>query len=377
VLEFWSTICGPCVAYIPHLNDLADKFKDKPVQFIAVTDDKESVVKRFLKKTSINAWLGLGAQAGFAEENPYRVVAIPHTVIIDAHGRIAAITDPERLNSAMIQSCLDGLLDTPAGEQISATNKVFMVEERWTPDIGQIPGMVPGQYIAGIRPLFQVMIQPAPTNSTHLSSGNDRINEILDRGLETWIHAQALTLKHVSLSRAIEVAYDVKPVRIVAETKLPREKYDFYITVPAVNGHPQKQEVFEAAFAQAVEATFGLTVKRETRDIDVLVLKTNAKSLEALSKSTNPDGKYLAGWNEAAATNQPLSVLREELEISSAMPVFDETRLSKYYDFDIKWNQKDYAHPNVPGMIDAVKKLGLDLVPMKKSLEVIVVRKAQ
>ena len=130
-------------------------------------------------------------------------------------------------------------------------------------------------------------------------------------------------------------------------------------------------------FAKAVEATFGLTVKRETRDIDVLVLKTNPTSLEALAKSTNPDGKYLAGWNEAAATNQPLSRLREELEIASAMPVFDETRLSKYYDFDIKWNQKDYAHPNVPGMTDAVKKLGLDLVPMKKSMEVIVVRKAQ
>jgi uncharacterized protein (TIGR03435 family) len=379
VLEFWSTSCGPCVAYIPHLNDLADKFKDKPVQFIAVTDDKESVVKRFLKKTPINAWLGLGAQAGFAEENPYRVFGIPHTVIIDAHGQIAAITDPERLNAAMIQSCLDGLLGTPAGEKISATNKAFMVEERWTPDNGQIPGMVPGQYKAGIRPLFQVMIQPAPTNSTdlRLPSGNDRINEMAERGPETWMPAQAMTLKHVSLSRAIEMAYDVKPARIVAETKLPREKYDFYITVPPVNEHPKKQEVFEAVFAQAVEATFGLTVKRETRDIDVLVLKTNAKSREALSKSTNPDGKYLAGWNEAAATNKPLSVLREELEVASAMPVFDETHLSNHYDFDIKWKQKDYAHPNVPGMIDAVKGLGVDLVPMKKSLEVIIVRKAQ
>jgi thiol-disulfide isomerase/thioredoxin len=128
VLEFWSTGCGPCVAYIPHLNELADKFKDKPVQFIAVTDDEESVIKRFLKKTTINAWIGLGPDAGFGENTAYRVFAIPHTVIIDAHGRIAAITDPVMLSAAMIQCCLNGLLGTPAGDQWLATNKVRGVE---------------------------------------------------------------------------------------------------------------------------------------------------------------------------------------------------------------------------------------------------------
>ena len=380
VLEFWATTCGPCVAYIPHLNELADKFKDKPVQFIAVTAQKKSVIKRFLKKTPINAWIGLGPDAGFGEDTPYRVVAIPHTVIIDAHGRIAAITNPFVLTSDMIQSCLDGLLGAPAGEPMSATNKVATVEERWTSDGGQMPGMIPGQYQMGIKPLFQVMIRPTPTNSTSLPPGknwNPGAYDLMhNRPVETWMHGQALTLQNDPLNRAIEVAFDVKPTRIVTETKLPKEKYDFYITLPPINGHPQTQATFEAVFAQAVAASFGLSVKRETRDLDVLVLRTNATSLNALSKSINPDGKYSAFWNEAAATNQPLSALAEELEISSAMPVFDETSLTKHYDFDIKWEQKDYAHPNVASMIVAVKQLGLDLVPVKKSLEVIVVSKS-
>ncbi|MFN2511843.1 MAG: TlpA family protein disulfide reductase [Pyrinomonadaceae bacterium] len=34
VLEFWATWCLPCVPAIQHLNDVAEKFKDKPVQFI-------------------------------------------------------------------------------------------------------------------------------------------------------------------------------------------------------------------------------------------------------------------------------------------------------------------------------------------------------
>src|SRR5262245_61215466 len=48
ILEFWATWCAPCVGSIPHLNDLAEQFKDKPVQFIAVTDEREEVVQNFL-----------------------------------------------------------------------------------------------------------------------------------------------------------------------------------------------------------------------------------------------------------------------------------------------------------------------------------------
>src|SRR5262245_46570784 len=34
VLEFWATWCVPCVRAVPHLNDLAEQFKDQPVQFL-------------------------------------------------------------------------------------------------------------------------------------------------------------------------------------------------------------------------------------------------------------------------------------------------------------------------------------------------------
>ncbi len=59
VLEFWATWCGPCVAAIPHLNELADQFKGKPVQFIAITDEDEKTIGSFLKKKPIRARVGL------------------------------------------------------------------------------------------------------------------------------------------------------------------------------------------------------------------------------------------------------------------------------------------------------------------------------
>ena len=59
VMEFWATWCGPCREAIPHLNALAERFKGKPVQFIAVTGENAGVVESFLKRQPINAWIGI------------------------------------------------------------------------------------------------------------------------------------------------------------------------------------------------------------------------------------------------------------------------------------------------------------------------------
>src|SRR5215467_11840601 len=87
VLEFWATWCGPCIAAIPHLNELADKFKDQPIQFIAVTDEDEKVVAPFLRKKPIHAWIGLDTNKSMLKD--YRVTGIPHTVVVDQKGIIA------------------------------------------------------------------------------------------------------------------------------------------------------------------------------------------------------------------------------------------------------------------------------------------------
>src|SRR5713101_5460785 len=38
VLDFWATWCTPCVAGIPHLNQLAAEFSGQPVVFIGIAD---------------------------------------------------------------------------------------------------------------------------------------------------------------------------------------------------------------------------------------------------------------------------------------------------------------------------------------------------
>src|SRR5271155_473061 len=95
VLEFWATWCGPCVASIPHLNELAEEFKDKPVVFISVTSENEDVMRLFLKNHSIKAWIGLDDYEVL--NKAFHVEGIPHAVIVDATGHIVAITHPAEI----------------------------------------------------------------------------------------------------------------------------------------------------------------------------------------------------------------------------------------------------------------------------------------
>lgn len=104
VLEFWATSCGPCISAIPHMNDIAEGVKDKPVQFICVTREEQSVVERFLQEHPIKGWVGLDPDRSVAAS--YGVRAIPRTVVVDKSGMIRAITRP----TSLARRTLDRLL---------------------------------------------------------------------------------------------------------------------------------------------------------------------------------------------------------------------------------------------------------------------------
>src|SRR5262245_57315569 len=102
----WATWCGGCVSAIPHLNDLAEKFQDKPVVFLSVTDEDPTVVEEFLRTRPIRGLVGV-AHA----ESPYKrydVDGVPATFLIDRAGKIAGSTDPQRLSGSMIKDLLAG-----------------------------------------------------------------------------------------------------------------------------------------------------------------------------------------------------------------------------------------------------------------------------
>jgi len=106
VLEFWATWCVPCVGAIPHMNELAEKFRDKPVRFIAITDEDRGVIDHFLKKQPLKAWIGLDPDRTVGKA--FHARGLPKTVIINQDGLIAGITYPTRVDERMLNEILAG-----------------------------------------------------------------------------------------------------------------------------------------------------------------------------------------------------------------------------------------------------------------------------
>ena len=82
-----------------------DAFKQKPVRFIAITDENEQVVEHFLKQTPIHSWVGLDG-AGKSNRDVYNIQGIPTTVIVNSQGIVVAVTHPAKLQPKDIDEVL-------------------------------------------------------------------------------------------------------------------------------------------------------------------------------------------------------------------------------------------------------------------------------
>jgi cytochrome c biogenesis protein CcmG, thiol:disulfide interchange protein DsbE len=85
VLNFWATWCAPCVAELPTLVELQQRFKEKGVTVIGVSVDADAdVYHRFLKEHNID-FLTVRDPDQKAN-NLYGTFKFPETYIIDRKG---------------------------------------------------------------------------------------------------------------------------------------------------------------------------------------------------------------------------------------------------------------------------------------------------
>lgn len=84
VLNFWFIACSPCVAEIPELNKVYQKYKDNSnVVFASITFDGQEQVKSFLKKRPINYPVIPDARN---ISNLFNISSFPTNIVIDKEG---------------------------------------------------------------------------------------------------------------------------------------------------------------------------------------------------------------------------------------------------------------------------------------------------
>ncbi|WP_265594787.1 TlpA disulfide reductase family protein [Haloferula sp. BvORR071] len=114
VLECWATWCGPCIAAIPHVDALYDKYHEKGLNVIGVNvwEDGKDKVEKFLKDKGDGmsypvAYTGKGGAFETEWLKPADVKGIPHAFIVK-DGKVVMTTHPAQLTEETIEGLLAG-----------------------------------------------------------------------------------------------------------------------------------------------------------------------------------------------------------------------------------------------------------------------------
>jgi thiol-disulfide isomerase/thioredoxin len=62
IVEFWATWCPPCRKSIPHLIKLHEKYKDKGVVLVSLTNEPIGRIKSFVEKQEMTYAVGAGSK---------------------------------------------------------------------------------------------------------------------------------------------------------------------------------------------------------------------------------------------------------------------------------------------------------------------------
>jgi uncharacterized protein (TIGR03435 family) len=331
VLEFWATWCGPCVAAIPHRNQLAVQFKDKPLVFLSITDEARSVIEPFLKKRPIEGWVGVSKGRKVFED--YGVTGVGRVFLIDAAGKLAADVASYTLSAAILDDLLANRpINVP--RTVPFSSAIREVDDTLAP------------------PVFDVMIRPTTALDNRGGVGRGR-SDVMFR---------AMTVRQI-----VRWAYSARPTRTSDIELDDATRYDVSIALPGAT-----RDAFQQVTRDIVSAAFRVNARKETRDMDVYLLTAPSGRPPGLVEATPTGGILSGGGRGRLKLSGPLMALAGLIENALGKPVIDETGLREAFEIDLKYEA------GVPGALEeAVRALGLKLEPARRQIEFLTLTKAQ
>lgn len=198
-------------------------------------------------------------------------------------------------------------------------------------------------------PLFQAVIRPSNSDSGGLFPLPGEI-----------------TGDSIAFLNLIAAAYQTPFHRVISQVPVEGK---YRVSVVAPRG---REDLLYPMFQQMVESTFGIRAHRETRDMNVFVLRVRPETPAKLRPSQVETAQHWFMRGKMHAEKQPLSVLADALGNFLDRAVVDETGLEGEYDWEFSYSRADET-----SVVKAVQDdLGLEIVPARRPIEVLVVEKA-
>jgi uncharacterized protein (TIGR03435 family) len=334
VLEFWATWCAPCIASMPHLNELSDKFKNKGVQFISITNESAENANKFLKTRKINGWVGIDGDNVMSEA--YGLQTIPFTVIIGSDGKILGYPNSKDLSEDMLTQALAGkVLVQPTSLPVPSSSEDSVVETA--------------------SPLYELSIRPSTKE-----------------GMSNSISPISFQTKGASALELIKIAFNAEQKHVELIAKLPDGKFD----VVATNSRTDAPNwEWKMQLQRMLQDLWKIDIHLQPKEMEIYELVTTASANkrlikaeagENLSRQSSDDGVFVG-------RNLSLTVLAKIVQEIVSVPVMNATSLKGNYDFNLLYDEKK------PETIAASleEEMGLKLRKVKRQIEVLTVGSMQ
>jgi len=329
VLEFWATWCSPCVHAIPHLNQLANEFRNQDIAFLAVTDDDADRLKPFLAKQPINAIIGIDRER--KSWKTFAVPSIPHTILIGKDGSILGATLPENITADVLRTALAGGKPTlPPKEGIECDLEWDDHSLEWR------DGVVPTMY---------AIVKPIKTTAAGYLPRPDHI-----------------TADGVPLMVLAQIAYQTDYFHMDWRMPQSDQVYRAAFRVPE-----ERKDHLLPYMQRTLTDLFGMQMRWEDQDRDVYVLR-RIEGRSALPESRADQELLQMLRGKITLRRQPIRKLCELLTNSLGKITVDETGMAGNYDVDLVYQP---GQPTV--LTQALGKIGLETVKMRRSVRILVV----
>jgi uncharacterized protein (TIGR03435 family) len=348
VLEFWATWCAPCIAEIPHLNELAQSLASSNVQFISVDDEDPSVVKEFMAKKHMDGWVGLSKNIF----DDFGVQERPTTIVIDSNGLVAARLTPELVQKDQLAALAEGKpvvfpVDANAANMAAAQKiaKAALAEMK-NPTAN-----------AGPKPLFEISVRPGePGGNMMMFSGND-----------TTTGTASYDFRNASLAMLLPWAADIPASRLVINGGAEKARYNLHVSALDLDF---KQ--LSPALTLAVTSAAGVKLTHQSNEEDVWLLKATSQAATLLSPTAskhesmcfrNPQNGKLV------MVGTSLDDLAPRLEEALGAPVLNDTSLPG--EFDASFPLPKDTVDNARAALET--NMGLTLVKARRTIDRVVV----